>query len=682
MGRRQVQSLPPLVMEGVIFLCDIKTLSIDIETYSDVDLSKCGVYRYVESENFEILLFAYSINGDEVIVVDLANGGKVPTEVITALSNKAVTKWAFNAAFERICLSEWLRRNYPDHFSSYSTSDDTVGRYLDPSSWRCSMIWSAYLGLPLSLEGVGAVLGLQEQKMKEGKDLIRYFCVPCKPTKSNGNRTRNLPIHDTAKWKTFISYNRKDVEVEMAIQKKLAKFPVPEFVWNEYHLDQKINDRGISIDMDIVEHAIKLDEHSKEELSEEMKKLTKLENPNSVVQMKQWLSDNGLETDTLGKKAVAVMLKDAPEELADVLTLRQQLSKSSIKKYQAMKNTICTDNRARGMFQFYGANRSGRWAGRIIQLQNLPQNHIPDLEQARGLVKCGNYEALELLYNSVPEVLSELIRTAFIPKPGYKFVVVDFSAIEARVLSHLAKELWRNKVFANNEDIYCASASAMFGVPVEKHGQNSHLRQKGKIAELALGYGGSCGALKSMGALDMGISEEELQPLVDAWRTSNPNIVQLWWDIDTAVKNAIAQKTTTETHGINFIYQSGMLFIKLPSGRKLTYVKPKIGINKFGGEAVTYEGIGSTKKWERLESYGAKFVENIVQAISRDILSYAMLTLSNNLICGHVHDELIIECPMDEALDGICDQMGRTPPWINGLLLRADGYETMFYKKD
>lgn len=660
----------------------ISTLSIDLETFSDVDLKKCGMYKYAESPNFEILLFAYSTNGGEVVVIDLANDEKVPTEVIIALSDRSVTKWAYNAAFERICLSEWLRRNYPEHFSSYSTNGDTVGKYLDPSSWRCSMVWSAYLGLPLSLEGVGAVLGLEEQKMKEGKDLIRYFCVPCKPTKSNGGRTRNLPIHDENKWTTFISYNRKDVEVEMSIQKKLSKFPVPEFIWNEYHLDQKINDRGIAIDMDIVEQAIMMDERSKEELSEEMKKLTNLDNPNSVVQMKQWLSVNGLETDTLGKKAVAEMLKDAPEELADVLTLRQQLAKSSIKKYQAMQNAVCADSRARGMFQFYGANRSGRWAGRIIQLQNLPQNHMPDLEQARSLVKCGNYDALEMLYNSVPEVLSELIRTAFIPKAGYKFVVVDFSAIEARVLSYLAQESWRNKVFANNEDIYCASASAMFGVPVEKHGQNSHLRQKGKIAELALGYGGSCGALKSMGALDMGISEEELQPLVDAWRTSNPNIVQLWWDIDTAVKNAIAQKTTTETHGISFIYQSGMLFIKLPSGRKLTYVKPKIGINRFGGEAVTYEGIGATKKWERIESYGAKFVENIVQAISRDILSYAMQTLSDRLICGHVHDELIIECPIDKPLDIICEQMGRTPPWINGLLLRADGYETMFYRKD
>lgn len=663
-------------------MAEIKYMSCDIETYSDVDLKKCGMYKYAESPNFEILLFAYSINGGEVVVIDLANNEKVPTEVIIALSDKEVIKWAYNAAFERICLSEWLRRNYPEYFSSYSTSEDTVDNYLDPSSWRCSMVWSAYLGLPLSLEGVGAVLGLEEQKMKEGKDLIRYFCVPCKPTKSNGGRTRNLPMHDEDKWNTFISYNRKDVEVEMSIQKKLAHFPVPEFVWKEYHLDQKINDRGIAIDMDIVEQAIMMDERSKEELSEEMKKLTNLDNPNSVIQMKQWLSDNGLETETLGKKAVAEMLKDAPEQLADVLTLRQQLAKSSIKKYQAMQNAVCADIRARGMFQFYGANRSGRWAGRIIQLQNLPQNHMPDLEQARSLVKCGNYDALEMLYNSVPEVLSELIRTAFIPRAGYKFVVVDFSAIEARVLSYLAQESWRNKVFANNEDIYCASASAMFGVPVEKHGQNSHLRQKGKIAELALGYGGSCGALKSMGALDMGISEEELQPLVDAWRTSNPNIVQLWWDVDTAVKNAIMQKTTTETHGISFIYQSGMLFIKLPSGRKLTYVKPKIGINRFGGEAVTYEGIGATKKWGRIESYGAKFVENIVQAISRDILSYAMQTLSQSFICGHIHDELIIECPVEESLDFICEQMGRTPPWIKGLLLRADGFETAFYRKD
>lgn len=675
--------LPPFIIRMVIIMDKIKTLSIDLETFSDVDLKKCGIYKYAESPNFEILLFAYSINGGEVTVIDLANGEDVPIRIITSLFDKSVTKWAFNAAFERICLSIWLKKNYPEYFSSYSTSDDTLSNYLDPSSWKCSMIWSAYIGLPLSLKGVGAVLGFQEQKMKEGKELIRYFCVPCKPTKSNGSRTRNLPMHDITKWATFVSYNRRDVEVEMSIQKKLSKFPVPEFIWDEYHIDQKINDRGIAIDMYVVEQAIKMDEYSKKELSEEMKRLTNLDNPNSVVQMKQWLSDNGVETDSLGKKAVAEMLKDAPQGLANVLTLRQQLAKSSIKKYQAMQNAMCADSRARGMFQFYGANRSGRWAGRLIQLQNLPQNHMPDLEQARDLVKGGNYDALEILYDSIPQVLSELIRTAFIPKIGYKFIVADFSAIEARVLSYLADESWRNKVFANSGDIYCASATAMFGVTVEKHGQNSHLRQKGKIAELALGYGGACGALKAMGALDMGLSEEELQPLVDAWRTSNSNIVQFWWDVDKAVKIAIKQKTSTETHGIHFICQSAMLFIKLPSGRSLAYVKPKIGINQFGGEFVTYEGVGATKKWERIESYGPKFVENIVQAISRDILSYAMYTLSHYFICGHVHDELIIEAPIDESLDGICEQMGKTPAWIKGLQLRADGYETMFYcKKD
>lgn len=421
--------LPPFIIRMVTIMDKIITLSIDLETFSDVDLKKCGIYKYTESPNFEILLFAYSLNGGEVIVIDLANGEEIPIEVLSAISDESVTKWAFNAAFERVCLSVWLRKNYPDHFSSYNNSDDTIGNYLNPSSWKCSMIWSAYIGLPLSLEGVGAVLGLQEQKMKEGKDLIRYFCVPCKPTKLNGGRTRNLSIHDIAKWTTFISYNRRDVEVEMSIQKKLAKFPVPEFIWEEYHIDQKINDRGIAIDMDVVEQAIKIDERSKEVLSETMKKLTNLDNPNSVVQMKQWLSDNGVETDTLGKKAVAEMLKDAPQELADVLTLRQQLAKSSIKKYQAMQNAVCADSRARGMFQFYGANRSGRWSGKIIQLQNLPQNHMPDLEQARNLVKSGNYEALEMLYASIPEVLSELIRTAFVPKPGYKFAVLDYSSI-------------------------------------------------------------------------------------------------------------------------------------------------------------------------------------------------------------------------------------------------------------
>lgn len=660
----------------------IHTLSIDLETFSDVDLKKCGVYKYASSPNFEILLFGVSVDGGEVTVYDLASGDTVPEEIIRALSDDSVIKWAYNASFERVCLSVWLRRNYPQYFSSYSIEEDTVRNYLDPSSWRCSLVWGAYMGLPLSLEGIGKVLKLENQKMAEGKALIRYFCVPCKPTKANGGRTRNLPEHDPVKWSTFIAYNKRDVETEMAIQQKLSKFPVPEFLWEEYHLDQEINDRGIQLDMVLVEQAIAIDERSREELSAKMRQLTALENPNSVQQMKEWLTKHGLEVDSLDKKAVKELLKTAPPELAEVLELRRQLAKSSVKKYQAMQNAVCADGRARGMFQFYGANRSGRWAGRLIQLQNLPQNHMTHLEDARRLVRAGDYALLSALYDSVPEVLSELIRTAFVPRDGYKFIVSDFSAIEARVLSFLAGESWRLKVFAENGDIYCASASAMFHVPVEKHGQNAHLRQKGKIAELALGYGGSVGALKSMGALEMGLAEEELQPLVDAWRTSNPNIVQLWWDVDNAVKTTVRQRLDTETHGIRFRYRSGMLFIILPSGRQLCYVKPKMGTNKFGGESVTYEGVGSTKKWERIESYGPKFTENVVQAISRDILMYAMRTLSHCFIVGHVHDELIVECGMDVSLDAVCDQMGRTPPWIEGLNLRADGYETMFYKKD
>ena len=660
----------------------IHTLSIDLETFSDVDLKKCGVYKYAESPDFEILLFGVSVDGGEVTVYDLASGDTVPEEIIRALSDDSVIKWAYNASFERVCLSVWLRRNYPQYFSSYSIEEDTVRNYLDPSSWRCSLVWGAYMGLPLSLEGIGKVLKLENQKMAEGKALIRYFCVPCKPTKANGGRMRNLPEHDPVKWSTFIAYNKRDVETEMVIQQKLSKFPVPDFLWEEYHLDQEINDRGIQLDTMLVEQAIAIDDRSREELSAKMRQLTALENPNSVQQMKEWLTKHGLEVDSLDKKAVKELLKTAPPELAEVLELRRQLAKSSVKKYQAMQNAVCADGRARGMFQFYGANRSGRWAGRLIQLQNLPQNHMAHLEDARSLVRSGDYALLSALYDSVPEVLSELIRTAFVPREGYKFIVSDFSAIEARVLSFLAGESWRLKVFAENGDIYCASASAMFHVPVEKHGQNAHLRQKGKIAELALGYGGSVGALKSMGALEMGLSEEELQPLVDAWRTSNPNIVQLWWDVDNAVKTTVRQRLDTETHGIRFRYRSGMLFIVLPSGRQLCYVKPKMGTNKFGGESVTYEGVGSTKKWERIESYGPKFVENIVQAISRDILMYAIRTLSHCFIVGHVHDELIIECSMSVSLDAVCEQMGRTPPWIEGLNLRADGYETMFYKKD
>ena len=661
----------------------MKTISIDIETYSGNDLNKCGVYKYVQHPDFEILLFGYAVDGGEVHVVDLASGEEIPEAVLAALSDEDVTKWAFNSNFERVCLSEWLRRNHPEHFYSYSIYEDTVGDYLDPHGWKCSMIWSAYMGLPLSLASVGAVLGLEEQKLKEGKDLIRYFCVPCKATKSNGGRTRNLPEHDPQRWELFKFYNRRDVEVEMAIQKKLRNFPVPDFVWDEFWLDQEINDRGILLDMTLVENAIALDEISKDKLSDAMKDLTELENPNSVAQMKQWLYDQGVEAESLGKKNVAKMIadEDIDENVTEALRLRQQLAKSSVKKYQAMQTAVCNDGRARGMFQFYGANRSGRWAGRIIQLQNLPQNHMDDLEQARGLVRNGDYEALSMLYDSVPNVLSELIRTAFVAGEGRKFCVADFSAIEARVLSWLAGEKWRTDVFVNNGDIYCASASAMFGVPVEKHGRNAHLRQKGKIAELALGYGGSVGALKSMGAIEMGLLEEELQPLVDSWRSANPNIVRFWWDVDRAVKRAVRNGEFSELKGIRFERKSGMLFITLPSGRRLSYVKPRMGENRFGGESVTYEGVGGTKKWERIESYGPKFVENIVQAISRDILCYAMRTLSHCFICAHVHDELIIECSMGVSLDVICRQMSRTPPWAEGLVLDADGYETFFYKK-
>ena len=642
----------------------MKSIEIDIETYSDVDLSKCGVYKYSSSPNFEILLFGYSVDGGDVKVVDLACGEEIPAEILTALSDESVTKWAFNAMFERVCLSNYL------------------GEWLEPESWKCSMVWSATLGLPLSLESVGAVLGLEKQKLTEGKDLIRYFCVPCKPTKANGGRTRNLPEHDREKWERFKVYNLRDVEAEMQIQQRLSKFPVLDFVWEEYWQDQEINDRGIGVDMEMVKNAIAMDGRSKAELSAAMKKLTELENPNSVQQMKQWLLENGIETDSLDKKAVVTLLKDAPEPLKTVLTLRQQLAKSSVKKYQAMENAVCADSRAHGMFQFYGANRTGRYSGRIIQLQNLPQNHIPDLEQARGLVKARDFDALSLLYEDIPDTLSQLIRTAFVPQDGRKFIVADFSAIEARVIAWIAGERWRLKVFEGGGDIYCASASQMFHVPVEKHGVNGHLRQKGKIAELALGYGGSVGALKSMGALEMGLAEEELQPLVSAWRDSNPNITEFWWAVDRAVKECVKKRMPTETHGIRFDYQSGMLFITLFSGRRLAYVKPRIGENQFGGESVTYMGVGGTKKWERLESYGPKFVENIVQAVSRDILCYAMRTLRNCPIVAHVHDEIIIEADRRMSLLAVCEQMGRTPPWAKGLLLRADGYECSFYQKD
>ena len=659
----------------------MRELDIDIETYSSVDLPKAGVYKYSESPDFEILLFAYSVDGGPVEVADLARGECIPTEILAALTDDTVTKWAHNSSFERVCLSAYLRRRRPEHFRSYSIPEDSVGNYLDPSAWRCSMIWASYLGLPRSLKGVGAVLKLADQKMEEGSDLIKYFCKPCRPTKKNGGRTRNLPLHEPEKWATFVSYNKRDVQVELAIKARLAKFPVPEFVWEEYHLDQEINDRGILVDMKMVEQAIAIDAQTKDYLRGRMYSRTGLDNPNSVVQMKGWLSDKGIEAESLDKKAVKELLPDAEEDVADVLSCRQQLAKASVSKYRAMQKAVCADGRARGMFAFYGANRTGRWAGRIIQLQNLPQNHMDDLAEARGLVRDGDFEALSMLYDNIPNVLSELIRTAFIPKPGYKYIVSDFSAIEARVLSFLAGERWRIDVFREGRDIYCSSASRMFGVPVEKHGVNSHLRQKGKIAELALGYGGSVGALKAMGALEMGLTEEELQPLVNAWREANPHITRFWWDVDAAVKKAVREKTSVTSHGFRFYYQSGMLFIDLPSGRRLSYVKPRIGVNRFGSESVSYEGI-NLGKWTRLETYGPKVTENIVQAVSRDILAYAMRTLSHCFIVGHVHDELIIECSQSVSLQAVCNQMGRTPPWISGLLLRADGYECQFYKKE
>ena len=647
---------------------NLKSIAWDLETYSSVDLAKCGVYRYCESEDFEILLAAYSIDGGAVQVVDLACGEKLPEEILDALEDETVEKWSYNSQFERICLSRFL--GYP------------AGNYLAPASWRCSMVWASTLGLPRSLESVGAVLGLEKQKLTEGKDLIRYFCVPCRPTKANGGRMRNLPEHAPEKWERFKAYNLRDVETEMQIQERLSRFPVPASIWEEYHLDQEINDRGIGVDMELVRQAIAVDARSRERLTAAMRELTELENPNSVQQMKQWLADHGLETDTLGKKAVAELVKTAMEPLREVLSLRQQLAKSSVKKYTAMENAVCADSRAHGMFQFYGANRTGRFSGRLIQLQNLYKNTMPDLAQARALVRSGNYEALSMLYEDIPDTLSQLIRTAFVPQDGRKLIVADFSAIEARVLAWLAGEKWVLEVFEKGGDIYCETAARMFHCRVEKHGENAELRQKGKQATLSCGYGGSVGALKAMGALEAGMTEEELQPLVDSWREANPNIVRFWWDVDRAVKDCIRQRVPTETHGLRFDYRSAMLFITLPSGRKLAYVKPRIGENQFGGESVTYMGVSGTKKWERLESYGPKFVENIVQGTARDILCYAMQTLKNCSIVAHVHDEIIIEADRRMSVEAVCEQMGRTPPWAKGLKLRADGYECEFYQKD
>ena len=646
----------------------MKHISCDIETYSSVNLSKAGVYRYSQSEDFEILMFGYSVDGSPVEVVDFTSGEQLPDDIRAALKDPTVIKWAFNAAYERVCLSRYLAL--------------PQGQYLDPSSWRCTMVWAAILGLPLSLEGVGTVLGLEKQKLKEGRDLIRYFCMPGKLR--DGTKTRHCPKDDSDKWARFKAYNLRDVETEMAIQQKLAKYPVPDNEWWHYRLDQHINDRGILLDMPLVRNAIQCDTQFRQKHMDMAKELTGLENPNSTAQMKAWLGEQGVETDSLSKASVLEMLDKAEGTVELALSLRQELAKSSVKKFAAMQSAVCADHRVRGLFQFYAANRTGRWGGRLLQPQNLPSTKLTDIGTARQLIRTGCFDAVDMLFESVPIVLSELIRTAFTPKQNNRFFVADFSAIEARIIAWIAGEAWRLDVFQTGGDIYCASASQMFHVPVEKNGINGHLRHKGKIAELALGYGGSVGALKAMGALEMGLKEEELKPLVDIWRSANPNIVQFWWDVDRAVKTCIIERIHTETHGIQFQYQSGFLFITLPSGRRLAYVKPRIGENRFGGESVTYEGTTSMKKWDRIDSYGPKFVENIVQATARDILAEAMLRLAaaGYRIVMHVHDEVVIEAPGNTSLEDICIIMGQTPAWAKGLLLRADGFICDYYKKE
>lgn len=643
----------------------MKKISIDLETYSSVDLGKSGVYKYAESEDFEILLFAYSVDDKEVKVIDLASGEIIPEEILLALSDESIEKWAFNANFERACLSRFL------------------GKRLKPQGWYCTMIWSAYLGLPLSLEKVGEVLKLDKQKMSEGKALIRYFSIPCKPTKTNGMRTRNLPHHDLEKWSTFKEYNHRDVETEMEIKKKLSAFPMPQSEWENYWIDQNINDRGILIDEILVDSAIKFDEILREENMDRAIELTGLENPNSPLQLKEWLNKKGLEIDSLAKKDVESALKNAEGDIKEVLELRQELSKSSVRKYDAMKNVRGKDNRARGLIQFYGANRTGRYSGRLIQVQNLRRNNLKDLELARSLVKNRDYETMDILYESPSDILSQLIRTAFIPKEGTRFIISDFSAIEARVLAWLAGEQWVLDAFENGEDIYCRTASRMFGVPVEKHGVNGHLRQKGKIATLACGYQGALGALKAMGGIEMGLSEDELQSIVDSWREANSNIVSLWWDIDAVIKRVVKTRAKEEYRSLVISYEKGILFIELPSKRRLAYPKAKIGMNRFGGESIVYEGIVVGNKWDKIESYGGKFVENIVQAIARDILAEAMMRLEKKgfNIVMHIHDEVVIESD-SSSIEEVNEIMSIVPSWTPGLILDADGFESEFYKKD
>lgn len=643
-----------------------RILGIDIETFSDVDLMKCGVYAYADSPAFEVLLFAYCFDGGETRVIDLAQGEVLPEDVVEAVFDGSVVKTAFNANFERTCLSK--------HF----------GRYLPPDSWHCSAAQAAMLALPRSLEDVGAVLGLDEQKMKEGKELIRYFCVPCKPTKANGGRRRNLPCHAPEKWELFKAYCMRDVDVEKAIRRKLCKFPIPEGEMELYRLDQRINDRGVPVDMGLVRQAVVCERLHKEVVMRRAYELTGLENPNSVAQLKGWLGENGVEAESLSRKAVAELIEESDGEVEELLRLRLLMAKTSVKKYEAMERSVCSDGRVHGLLQFYGANRTGRWAGRLVQVQNLPQNHIEDLELARGLVKEGRFEDVEMLYDSTPKVLSELIRTAFVPEPGCRFVVADFSAIEARVLAWLAGERWRLEVFSSHGKIYEASASAMFHVPIEEVTKGSPLRQKGKIAELGLGYGGAAGALVSMGALDMGLSEDDLPPLVAAWRRANPHITQFWWDVDKAAVEAVTKRTGTRAGRIGFEYRSGILFVTLPSGRKLAYVKPRMAVNKFGREGLTYEGILENKKWDRIETYGPKLVENIVQGTARDLLAEAMLRVEKKgyPIVMHCHDEIIAEVPEGSgSVEEMCEVMAARPSWAEGLPLRADGYECPFYQK-
>ena len=649
----------------------MKKLSCDIETFSDVDLIRCGVYKYADSPNFEMLLFAYAVDDGDVHIIDIAGGEELPEEIIQVIKSDTVVKTAYNAQFERVCLSRYLK--LPE------------GEYLNPQSWYCTAVQAAELALPLSLADVGSVLGLERQKMTEGKELIKYFCVPCKPTKSNGNRTRNRPCHDINKWETFKKYCMRDVDVERQIADKLKMYPISDEEHRLYVLDQIINDRGVLVDSELAEQAVKLNSIQTAVAVEQAYMITGLENPNSVTQLKQWLKENGVEIESLSKKAVKSLADETDGDVSEMLKLRLLMAKTSVKKYEAVIRSVCSDNRVHGMMRFCGANRTGRWSGNILQPQNLPQNHLPDLTLARDIVKDGDFEMLDMMFGNVPNVLSELIRTVLIPKPNHRFIVADFSAIEARVLAWIAGEQWRIDTFKNGGDIYCASASKMFKVPVEKNGVNGELRQKGKISELACGYGGSVGALKNMGAVEMGVQENELQGLINDWRNANPHIVRFWYEVGNAAMKAIKEKTTVPLGKLVFAYERGILFIRLPSGRRLSYIKPRIGTNRFGGDSITYMGINSAKKWDRLETFGGKLTENIVQGTARDLLANALINAAN---AGydtvfHVHDEIICEVPNGYgSVDELCKLMCIKPEWADGLPLNADGFECEYYKKE